>query len=107
MWLITTFIAALFVTAMGFFAPKKYKLNLLSMMLWGATVMILVDHVLGYEGGEFFEMQTGGFITNGVVLGIVMLIPIFTIWEIMVLISKGKGGPEWSASTRRQRNIIE
>jgi len=96
MWLITTLVAALLVTAVGFFAPKKYKLGLLSMMLWGAAVMILVDHVLGYEGGEFLEIQTDGLITNGVVLGIVMLIPIFAIWETMVLISKRKGGPDWS-----------
>lgn len=96
MWLVTTLIAALFVTAVGFFAPKKYKLGALSMMLWGAAVMIFIDHVLGYEGGEFLEMHTNGLITNGVVLGIAMLIPIFTIWEIMVLISKRKGGPGWS-----------
>jgi len=58
--------------------------------------MIFVDHVIGYEGGEFLEMQTDGLITNGVVLGIVMLIPIFAIWELIVLISKRRGGPEWS-----------
>jgi hypothetical protein len=96
MWLITTLVAALCVTAVGFFAPKKYKLGILSMMLWGAAVMILVDHVLGYSGGEFLEMHTNGLITNGVVLGIAMLIPIFTVWEFMVLISKRKGGPDWS-----------
>ena len=96
MWLVTTLIAALFVTAIGLFAPKKYKLDLLSIMLWGASVMIFVDHVIGYEGGEFLEMQTDGLITNGVVLGIVMLIPIFAIWELIVLISKRRGGPEWS-----------
>jgi len=96
MWLIITFIAALFVTAVGFFAPKKYKLGVLSMMLWGAAIMILIDHILGYGGGAFLEMHTNGLITNGVVLGIAMLIPIFTIWEIMVLISKRKGGQDWS-----------
>jgi hypothetical protein len=96
MWLVTTLIAALLVTAIGFAAPKKYKLGVLSMMLWGAATMIFIDHVLGYEGGEFLEMETSGLITSGVVLGIVMLIPIFTIWEVMVLISKRKGGPDWS-----------
>jgi len=95
MWLITTFTAALFVTAVGFVVPKKYKLGVLSMMLWGAVVMILIDHVLGYEGGEFLEMETSGLITNGAVLGIAMLIPIFTIWEVAILISKRKGGPDW------------
>jgi hypothetical protein len=107
MWLITTFMAALSVTTVGFFAPKRYKLGLLSMMLWGASIMIFVDHVLGYMGGEFLEMQTEGLIIDGVVLGIVMLIPVFTIWGIMVLVSKIKGGSEWSASTRRGREIAE
>jgi hypothetical protein len=96
MWLITTSIAALFVTALGFFSPKKYRLDLLSLMLWGAAVMIFIDHLLGYEGGEFLEMETGGLIPNGALLGVTMLIPIFTIWELIVLISKRRGGPEWS-----------
>ena len=96
MWLVTTSIAALFVTALGFFSPKKYRLDLLSLMLWGAAVMIFIDHLLGYGGGEFLEMETGGLIPNGALLGVTMLIPIFTIWELIVLISKRKGGPEWS-----------
>jgi hypothetical protein len=96
MWLVTTSIAALFVTALGFFSPKKYRLDLLSLMLWGAAVMIFIDHLLGYEGGEFLEMETGGLIPNGALLGVTMLIPIFTIWELIVLISKRRGGPEWS-----------
>ncbi len=87
MWLITTMLAAIGATALWITAPKKYKLNLLSLMLWGASVMILVDHVLGYEGGEFIEMTTEGMITNGTVLGIAMLIPILIVWEIYVIIS--------------------
>jgi len=92
MWLITTIIAAICATAAWFTAPKKYKLDFLSLMLWGASIMILVDHILGYEGGEFIEMATDGLITNGTVLGIVMLIPIFIIWEISVIISNLRGG---------------
>jgi len=92
MWLITTLVAAISVTAVWFVAPKKYKLGFLSMMLWGASIMILIDHILGYEGGEFIEMTTEGMITNGSILGIAMLIPIFVIWEIYVIISLRKGG---------------
>jgi len=92
MWLITTLIAALAVTAVWFIAPKKYQLSYLSLMLWGLGVMILVDHVMGYGGsGPFLEMETDGLIENGIVLGIAMLIPIFTIWEISLTISKIKG----------------
>jgi hypothetical protein len=95
MWLITTLIAAIGVTALWFVAPKKYKLGFLSMMLWGASIMILIDHILGYEGGEFLELETEGLITNGVVLGIAMLIPIFIIWEIALLVPKLKGNLKW------------
>jgi len=92
MWLITTLVAAIGVTAVWFIAPKKYKLGFLSIMLWGASIMILIDHILGYEVGDFIEMTTEGVITNGSILGIAMLIPIFVIWEIYVIISLRRGG---------------
>ncbi len=91
MWLITTLIAAIVVTAAWYIAPRKYKLNFLSLMLWGSSLMILVDHIIGYEGGAFLELETEGLITNGTLLGIVMLIPIFVLWEIILITSKPKG----------------
>jgi hypothetical protein len=90
MWLITTLIAAIAVTAIWYVKPKIYKLDILSLMLWGTSIMILVDHILGYEGGGFIELETDGLITNGTLLGIVMLIPIFVIWEIILIVSKPK-----------------
>ena len=90
MWLVTTLIAAVIVTALWYVKPKIYKLDVLSLMLWGTSIMILVDHILGYEGGEFLDMTTEGLITNGVVLGIVMLIPILILWEILLITSKPK-----------------
>jgi len=88
MWLITTSVAAILVTAVWAYASKKYKLGSLALMLWGLALMILVDHVMGYEGGPFIEMQTDGLIENGTVLGIAMLMPILIIWEIQVVSSK-------------------
>lgn len=90
MWLITTLIAAIIATAAWYIAPNKYKLNFLSLMLWGASLMILVDHIIGYEGGAFFELETEGLITNGTLLGISMLIPILIFWEIVLIITKPK-----------------
>ncbi|MFH0818818.1 MAG: hypothetical protein V1898_02375 [Patescibacteria group bacterium] len=87
MWFITTLIAAIIVTLLFYFLKNKYKLGFLCLMLWGATIMILVDHVLGYEGGEFFETQTDGLITSGTWLGIAMLVPVILIWLIANLIS--------------------
>ncbi|MBN2250879.1 MAG: hypothetical protein JW724_02240 [Candidatus Altiarchaeota archaeon] len=91
MWLITTFVAAIIVTAVWASAPKRYRLDYLALMLWGLGSMILVDHVLGYEGGPFLEAETDGLIPDGTVLGIAMLIPVFMIWEISLAWSKAKG----------------
>jgi len=90
MWLVTTIIAAIAVTAIWYIKPKIYKLDILSLMLWGTSIMILVDHILGYEGGTFIELETEGLITNGTLLGVVMLIPIFVLWEILLITSKPK-----------------
>ncbi|MFH1712927.1 MAG: hypothetical protein ABH896_01950 [Candidatus Jacksonbacteria bacterium] len=90
MWLITTFIIALTATLLWLLLKKKYKLGFLSLMLWGAVIMILVDHILGYEGGRFLETETDGIINSGIQLGMVMLIPVFLIWFIAILISKSK-----------------
>jgi hypothetical protein len=91
MWLITSLIAAIAVTAIWFIAPKRYQLHFLALMLWGLSIMVLVDHILGYEGGAFVEMETDGLISNSIVLGIVMLIPIFVIWELSLIGLKLKG----------------
>jgi len=91
MWLITTSVAAILVTAVWAYAPKKYKLGSLALMLWGLALMIFVDHLLGYKGGPFIEMQTDGLIENGTVLGIAMLIPVFIIWEIQLVMAKHRG----------------
>jgi len=91
MWLITSSIVAIIVTAVWAYAPKEYKLGNLALMLWGLTLLIFVDHTIGYEGGAFIEMETNGLIESGTVLGIAMLAPIFLIWEIQLVISKLKG----------------
>jgi hypothetical protein len=90
MWLVTTSVAAAGVTLTKFVLPKDYKLDFLALMLWGAAVMILIDHILGYEGGGFLEKITDGMIKNSVVLGITMLLPVFIIWGISLLISNLK-----------------
>jgi hypothetical protein len=85
MWLVTTALSATTATALNFILPKRYKLGFLSLMLWGATIMILIDHFLGYEGGEFLERTTDGLIKSGATLGWVMLIPVVVVWLISLL----------------------
>lgn len=89
MWLITSFLAAIAVTVVYIYAknPKKFHLDWLCLMLWGLAVMVLIDHSIGFirEGGEFMEVTT-----EGTLLGIMMLMPLFIVWEIVALISKGR-----------------
>jgi len=90
MWLVTTSIAAAGATIGKFVLPRDCKLGFLALMLWGAAAMILVDHILGYEGGVFLEKATDGMIANSTVLGIAMLVPVFVVWGISILISNLK-----------------
>lgn len=90
MWLVTTSVVAVGATVARFVLPKAYKLGFLALMLWGAAAMILVDHILGYEGGAFLEKTTDGMIQNSAALGIAMLVPVLIIWGTSFLIANLK-----------------
>ncbi|KAA0006474.1 MAG: hypothetical protein FE045_03030 [Thermoplasmata archaeon] len=88
MWLIIISFAAAITTAIWYvFDNGKYKLSLLSLILWGSAIMIFVDHAMGYieEGGEFIETTL-----NATLLGIVLLIVAIMIWELVLLWSDPK-----------------
>ncbi|MEM2918970.1 MAG: hypothetical protein QXY62_05680 [Candidatus Altiarchaeota archaeon] len=89
MWLVTTLTFAIIVTLL-WFKNRKYKLDFLALMLWGATIMIFTDHILGYGGGDFIEIETEGLITNAGMLGILMLLPLIIIWAILLYIEGKK-----------------
>ena len=78
------------VTVIWIYAPKKYKLGNLALMLWGLAIMVFVDHIMGYDGGPFIEMEIDGLVKDGTILGLAMLIPIFLIWEIQLFTDKFK-----------------
>ncbi|MFA5134867.1 MAG: hypothetical protein WC505_03715 [Patescibacteria group bacterium] len=90
MWLLTTGTAALIATLLCRTLKNKYRLGLLSLMLWGATIMIAVDHIMGYEGGQFLEITTDGMVTSGTWLGIIMLVPVFLIWLVAIIVPRLK-----------------
>jgi peptidoglycan biosynthesis protein MviN/MurJ (putative lipid II flippase) len=90
MWLIMTALAAIITTAIWYVkAPKdKYKLGLLSLIFWGATLMWFVDHLMAYltEGGEFFETNL-----DATLLGVSVIVLALLVWEIVLLVSDPKG----------------
>jgi hypothetical protein len=90
MWLIMTALAAVITTVIWYVkAPEdKYKLGLLSLIFWGATLMWVIDHVMAYliEGGEFFEINL-----DATLLGISVIIIGLLVWMIVLLVSDPKG----------------
>ncbi len=90
MWLIMTALAAIITTVVWYVkAPEdKYKLGLLSLFYWGATLMWFIDHIMAYltEGGEFFEIST-----DATLLGVAMIVFALIVWLIVLLISDPKG----------------
>ena len=90
MWLIILTLAAIIATAIWYSKTEddRYMLRLLSLILWGATIMVFVDHVMGYLmwGGEFIEMTV-----EATVLGIVLLTVALGLWEITLLLKDPKG----------------
>jgi len=88
MWLIVTFLVTAAATTAYVLLRhqrEKYKLGLLTMMLWGTFLMVLVDHLIAFMHGEkFIEVTTGGLIKSGTLLGIMMVVPICLIWIIAI-----------------------
>ncbi len=90
MWLILTAFAAIITTIVWYVKSPddKYKLGLLSLAFWGATIMWLVDHVMAFitEGGEFFETSL-----DASMLGISVIVFALAVWLAVLLVSDPKG----------------
>ncbi len=91
MWLVILAFAATIATAIWYTQAEndKYLLKFLSLILWGTTIMVMVDHALPFlleGGGEFFEMTA-----EATVLGGVMLVAALAVWEGALLLKDPKG----------------
>jgi hypothetical protein len=90
MWLIILALAAAIVTPIWYSMAEndKYMLKLLCLILWGATIMVFVDHTIAYVvfGEEFWD-----FSLDAVILGITMLIGALVLWEIVLLLKDPRG----------------
>jgi peptidoglycan biosynthesis protein MviN/MurJ (putative lipid II flippase) len=90
MFLILTALAAVISTVVWYAnAPEdKYRVGMLSLFFWGATLMWLIDHVMAYfmEGGEFFELNI-----DATMLGISVILLALIVWMLFLVISDPKG----------------
>lgn len=89
MYLILTAAAAVISTIVWYakLPDSRYKLGMLSLMYWGATLMWTVDHIMAFlqEGGPFFEISA-----NATLLGIVVVLAGLIIWIAALLIADPK-----------------
>ena len=85
MWLLFLFSAAILTTAIWYLWDKseKYAISVLSLIYWGATIMVFVDHTLGYlmEGGEYFDTSLDAYI-----LGASLVLIGMVIWEMFLIL---------------------
>ena len=94
MWLIIAALAAV-ISTMAWIISKtnKYRLAELSMAFWALTIMVFIDHTIGWilEGeGDFMDINF-----NALVLSLCMIFPIIMIWEAFLVKDKivGKRAP--------------
>ncbi|MBS7633655.1 hypothetical protein KEJ15_08615 [Candidatus Bathyarchaeota archaeon] len=90
MWLIALAFVATIATAIWYTQAEndRYLLRYLSLIFWGTTIMVLVDHVVPFimeGGGEFFEVSTEATILTGV-----MIVVGFAVWECALLLKDPK-----------------
>jgi len=89
MWLLILLFAATMSTALWYSKAEddKYMLKFLSLIFWGASIMVFIDHLISYitEGGEFIEVTI-----ESTILGFVLVITALIIWEIALLIKDPK-----------------
>ncbi|MDH5806629.1 MAG: hypothetical protein QXW62_02410 [Candidatus Methanomethylicaceae archaeon] len=89
MWLIILAFAAAITTAIWYSKAEndKYMLKFLCLILWGATIMVFIDHIMKFliEGEEFLEITL-----NSTILGFIMVLTAIIVWEIGLLIKDPK-----------------
>jgi len=91
MWLIILAIAAVTSTALWYFKDNgKYGLEILSLIFWGATVMVFVDHAMGIVEDalaghevEFREVSPSAVLLGGFLVGMGV-----ALWEVYLLLKK-------------------
>ncbi|RLF31814.1 MAG: hypothetical protein DRM98_04975 [Thermoplasmata archaeon] len=95
MWLITSAIVAVTATMLWYFKDDgRYKLEVLSLIFWGTTIMVFVDHMMGYfndviaaglEAGEFVEVSWQAFM-----LSILLVCIGIGLWEAYLIYKNPK-----------------
>lgn len=88
--LIVPAVAAVITTTVRKRIPAEYHVDWLLLMLWGGTLMLIVDHVLNGEIVPYFPFFTASYKTillEILRIGIPMAVVILCFWAAMVYCS--------------------
>ena len=95
MWLVALALAAVISTMLWYFKDDgRYRLDILSLIFWGSTIMVLIDHAMGYyndvilaglEEGEFVEVSWQAFM-----LSILLVCVGIALWEFYLIYKRPK-----------------
>lgn len=102
MCLIMTTFAAIIASCVWYFklSDRKYKLGLLSLMYWGASIMWFVDGIYSViDGGDFFNLSV-----DDALLGLVIIAIGLIAWLVLLLINDPKNvfSPAKKAKSKKQ-----
>lgn len=96
MWLVALTLAAVISTIFWYFKDDgRYRLDILSLIFWGSTIMVFIDHAIGYyndviltglEEGTFVEISWQAFM-----LSILLVCAGIMLWILYLVIKKPKG----------------
>lgn len=92
MTLLLTVFAAVAVTVIWYNTAGRMKLGTLALMLWGASLMWLVDAVAEYieVGAAYFTLASADML-NDAYLGLSVIALALVIWLVIVLWKDPKG----------------
>ena len=84
MWLVVLAYGAVIATLLWYSRAEKdeYCFKYLALMLWGATIMVFIDHVFGYiNEGSFMEVST-----DAIALGFSALLGVLVLWLLIIFV---------------------
>ena len=95
MWLITSAIVAVIATMLWYLKDDgRYKLDVLSLIFWGTTIMVFVDHMMGYYNDVIVGGEEVGFVEiapQAFMLSVLLVCIGIGIWEAILIYKNPKG----------------
>ncbi|MEM4555119.1 MAG: hypothetical protein QXT25_04700 [Candidatus Anstonellaceae archaeon] len=95
MWLATSLAAAVAASLIYAAFPnlrKKFRLGFLALMLFGLAILVSIDKAAAFllEGEPLILQQIDGAISDSLLVGVLMLLPIFLVWAFSAFTSFGR-----------------